>query len=119
MNRFLSRIPLAAGAALHVLATLVYNAQPASLFNVGALCWSLAPYLLLLLVSRKFQEMFSIVAGALVMLLVDASALWSVYIRPASSTAGLNLLVAPLFHLGVTLPVVIVAALAERRLRRR
>jgi hypothetical protein len=100
---------------IHVIATVVYASGPVSMFDLGALSWSLLPYGTLFMLGRKFGPAFSILCGAVIMLLVDLNALWSVYIRPGNSTAGLNLLAAPLFHFCILLPIVTAAAFFERR----
>lgn len=102
---------------IHVIATGAYASGSALLFDIGALCWSLLPYGLLFSLGRKFGPGLSILCGAVVILVIDIGALWSVYIRPGNSTAGLNLLVAPLVHLFVVLPIVVAGAFIERRRR--
>ena len=108
---------LFAGVVIHVIATGAYASGSALLFDIGALCWSLLPYGLLFSLGRKFGPGLSILCGAVVILVIDIGALWSVYIRPGNSTAGLNLLVAPLVHLFVVLPIVVAGAFIERRRR--
>jgi len=102
---------------MHAGATGAFSDDPFSAFNLGALGWSALPYIGLLLVARRFGAGRAVLCGALVVLVLDANVLWSVYIRPGNSTAGLNVLAAPLFHLGVVLPVVALAAWAEWRRR--
>ena len=106
---------LGAGVVIHVIATVVYASGSASVFDLGVLCWSLLPYGALFILGRKFGPAFSVLCGAVIVLLVDVNALWSVYIRPGNSTAGLNLLAAPLFHFFILLPIVTAAAILERR----
>lgn len=110
---------LFAGVAIHVIATVAYASGAVSLFDLGALCWSLLPYGLLFTLGRKFGPGLSILCGALVIVVTDMGALWSVYIRPGNSTAGLNLLVTPLVHLFAVLPIVAAGAWLERRYRAR
>lgn len=102
---------------LHVAATAVYSADPLSSFELGALGWSALPYIGLLLVGRRFGAGISVLCGAVLVVALDANVLWSVYMQPRSSTAALNLLAAPFYHLCIVLPLVALAAWFERRYR--
>lgn len=103
-----SRLLLAAGACLHLVTAIVLG-EGNSAFR-GALCvWSLAPYLLLAVVLQRRGAGVCLLAGAALMLLVDAITFWSVFVAPQGSTAALGLLFAPLLNLFGIAPLSIAA----------
>lgn len=65
---------------------------------------SLMPYAGLLGIGRLFGTGAAVLAGAILVVAIDAQALLSVHIAPENSTAGLNRLAATLFDLSVVLP---------------
>ncbi|MES2116132.1 MAG: hypothetical protein V4578_13335 [Pseudomonadota bacterium] len=95
---------LAAGACLH-LATALFFGEGGGAFRVALCAWSLAPYLLLAQALRRYRGRIGLLAGALLMVLVDAVTFWSVFVAPQSSTAALGLLMAPLVNLVCVAPL--------------
>ncbi|WP_373988367.1 hypothetical protein [Duganella sp. BuS-21] len=113
-----SRLLLAAGACLH-LVTAIFLGEGNGAFRVALCAWSLAPYLLLAAVlQRRGGAGISLLAGAALMLLLDAATFWSVFVAPQSSTAALGLLFAPLLKLFCIAPLSIAAEAWLGRQRR-
>lgn len=104
-----SRLLLAAGACLHLVTAIVLG-EGNGAFRAALCVWSLAPYLLLaVVVQRRSGAGVCLLAGAALMLLVDAVTFWSVFVAPQSSTAALGLLYAPLLNLFGIAPLSIAA----------
>jgi hypothetical protein len=110
---------LAAGACLH-LVTALFLGTGNAVFRAALCAWSLAPYGVLWLASRRRASGAGVCAGALLILLLDTVTFWSVFIAPQHSTAALGLLWAPLWNLLCVTPLALVldAWLARRRQRR-
>ncbi|WP_343732281.1 hypothetical protein [Duganella sp.] len=106
---------IAAAASLH-LATALLLGDGGWAFRLGLCAVSLAPYAALAPMLRRRNAGTALLAGALLMLLLDAAAWYSVFIAPRHSTAALNLLAAPLCNLVFIAPAAIAAeALMARR----
>lgn len=114
-SRRISWLLLAAGVCLHLTTALLGEGDAA--FRLGLCAWSLAPYALLAWRLRRRGAGIALMAGALLMLLLDAIAWWSVFIAPSHSTAALNLLAAPFWNLVCIAPLslAIEAWLARKR----
>lgn len=114
-SRRISWLLLAAGVCLHLTTALLGEGGAA--FRLGLCAWSLAPYALLAWMLRRRGAGIALMAGALLMLLLDTIAWWSVFIAPSHSTAALNLLAAPLWNLVCIAPLslAIEAWLARKR----
>ena len=95
---------LAAGACLH-LVTALFLGEGGAAFRVALCAVSLAPYLLLALALHRRGGRIGLLAGAVLMVLVDAATFWSVFVAPQSSTAALGLLMAPLVNLFCLAPL--------------
>lgn len=106
----LSKLPqatwllLAIGACLHLNTALFLGEGGSAVFRALLCAWSLLPYALLAFALRRPHGAASraglvLLCGALLILLMDACAWWSVFIAPKSSTAALRLLVAPFWNL--------------------
>jgi hypothetical protein len=95
---------LAAGACLHLVTALSLGDGGAA-FRAALCALSLTPYLLQALALRRRGARIGLLAGALLMVLVDAVTFWSVFVAPQSSTAALGLLMAPLVNLFCVAPL--------------
>ena len=88
-------------------------------FSVGVFVWSLAPYVLCLIVAALSRSSIPAVTGAVIALLFDLNAHVQVFVHPSSSTAGLALLFVPLWNLLVFAPLAMLGAWLLLRLRPR
>jgi len=104
-----SRLLLTVGICLHLITALFLANGGGVVFRAALCAWSLAPYLLLALAQQRSKTCGALLAGALLMLLLDAHTFWSVFVAPQSSTAALALLMAPLFNLFCMAPLSIAA----------
>ncbi|MDN2696968.1 hypothetical protein O0882_11620 [Janthinobacterium sp. SUN073] len=104
-----SRLVLTVGTSLHLITALFLANGGGIVFRTALCAWSLAPYLLLALALQRSKNCGALLAGALLMLLLDAHTYWSVFVAPQSSTAALGLLMAPLFNLFCMAPLSIAA----------
>lgn len=102
----------AAGVALHAW----HAAGGSGAFALGLFAWSLAPYALCAVVGLVPALRRPALVGAVVVLAADAYAHYTVFVAPASSTAALALLFAPLWNALVLAPAAMLAtwALARR-----
>jgi hypothetical protein len=103
---------VAAGVALHAW----HAAGASGAFALGLLAWSLVPYAVCVVVGLVPALRRAALVGAIVVLAADAYAHYTVFVAPASSTAALALLFAPLWNALVLAPAAMLAtwALARR-----
>lgn len=98
---------LLASTCLHLTVALLLGSGSSG-FRAGLCAWSLSPYAVLALAMRRGTGI-GVFTGACFMLLLDAATFCSVFVAPGSSTAALNLLVAPLWNLLLVAPLAIAA----------
>ena len=103
----------AIGAALHAYASLWQATGGPSL---GFFLWGLTPYFLCLFVAMSSKSPTPASVGAVIALLFDLLAHYSVFVHPTSSTAALALVVTPLWNTLVFAPLgILVTWLTLRR----
>lgn len=110
-------IPIVAAVVLHASTAFYQSAGGLDAFTFGLLIFSLLPYLLCLLLARKWNPVAAL-GGAVAALLLDAFMYYSVFVAPDSSTAALGLLVIPLVNLVAAVPVGLAVGYAVSRWQR-
>ncbi len=106
---------LAAGVVLHAGAIAMMADQVLSASSLRILVLVLLPYAGLYGLGRVFKGEPVVLAGACIVLAIDACAFGVAHIQRTSSTAGLIHIAATLLHLTVVLPAVGLLAWWRRR----
>ena len=88
-------------------------------FSAGSLAWVMTPYILFLLISCIVNMRVPAVAAIAVVLFVDLTVHYDVFIAPKSSTAALAVLFVPLWNMLVFAPVALLLAWTVQRARGR
>lgn len=104
------------GLLIHLKTAFRESSDPWSGFTVGLLLWSLLPYLVIELASRKSS--WGALCAAVAVFLADLYVHLAVFVWPGSSTAPLGLVAMPLWNLVLVVPVSFVAGyVIEKRFK--